>query len=249
MKVTIESPLREVIKMDGKIALTLHESGIDICKNVNQSFKEVLGSNQLVPKIRNRLMEQLECKQEPMSPYIDGYEHWTLSSIIDNIVENHHTYVEQRLPVIKEYLSKVVSVYKDERPELVEIDAIFKKSSGELAMHMKREELILFPFIKKMENASRDNITIGVSRFGGVKEIIARMDDEHDEEEREMERVKELSNNFALPEDACGSYTIVYSLLEEFYEDLRTHVYKETKILFKRAMALEEELKHLKLIQ
>ena len=42
--------------------------------------------------------------------------------------------------------------------ELLEIEKLIFEISNELTVHMKKEELILFPFIKKLVHAKRESI-------------------------------------------------------------------------------------------
>jgi len=56
-----------------------------------------------------------------------------------------------------------------------------------------------------------------------------------------MEDIRELSNNYQLPADACNSYTLLFRLLEEFENDLHIHIHLENNILFPKALELEQK--------
>ena len=62
--------------------------------------------------------------------------------LADYIEKKHHRYVEERSLEIKQYLDKLCKVHGNNHPELFEINEQFNQSAGELAMHMKKEELI-----------------------------------------------------------------------------------------------------------
>jgi len=57
-----------------------------------------------------------------------------------------------------------------------------------------------------------------------------------------MEKIRELSHNYALPEDACASYTLLFKMLEDFENDLFTHIHLENNILFPKAIEIEKHL-------
>ena len=55
-----------------------------------------------------------------------------------------------------------------------------------------------------------------------------------------MDEIRKISNNYALPEDACASYSYLFKTLDEFENDLHIHVHLENNILFPKAIELEK---------
>jgi len=51
-----------------------------------------------------------------------------------------------------------------------------------------------------------------------------------------------LSDNFAVPEDACNTYRALYGFLTEFEATTKKHIHLENNILFPKAIRLEAEL-------
>ena len=131
-------------------------------------------------------------------------------------------------------------VHGQSHPELFEINELFKGCAGELALHMKKEELILFPFIKKMESAIRTGQTIEQPHFGTVENPIAMMQDEHVIEGERFVKIAELTNNYTPPSDACNTYRVTFSMLQEFEQDLHKHIHLENNILFPRAIEMQK---------
>jgi regulator of cell morphogenesis and NO signaling len=68
------------------------------------------------------------------------------------------------------------------------------------------------------------------------------MEMEHEMVGKNFEEIRKLSTNYSLPQDACASYSLLYRLLEEFEDDLHTHIHLENNILFPKALAMEKEL-------
>ena len=124
--------------------------------------------------------------------------------------------------------------------ELFEVNELFKGCAGELAQHMKKEELMLFPFIKKMVKASNDHLFIQEPSFGTVNNPIAMMMEEHEAEGDRFVKIASLTNNYTPPADACNTYRVTFAMLEEFEQDLHKHIHLENNILFPRAVALEK---------
>ena len=163
------------------------------------------------------------------------FSDWPLDLLIDYIEKKHHRYINQKTPVILTYLKKVTSVHGIAHPELLEIYELFTASAQNLAAHMKKEELILFPYIKKLEN-SETPIT---AHFGSVENPIAMMKEEHNDEGERFSRISELSNAYQLPPDACPTYNVTFQLLKEFESDLHQHIHLENNILFPAAILAE----------
>lgn len=68
------------------------------------------------------------------------------------------------------------------------------------------------------------------------------MEHEHQSAGDGLLEIKELTDNYTLPEDACETYRITFKELREFEEDLHKHVHLENNILFPKAIKMEEDL-------
>lgn len=126
-------------------------------------------------------------------------------------------------------------------PELLLINELFKGCAGELAQHMKKEELILFPFIKKLVHATLSDELIELPHFETIQNPIAMMMHEHDAEGVRFRKIAELSNNYTPPADGCNTYKVTFAMLEEFEQDLHKHIHLENNILFPKAAKLEKD--------
>lgn len=170
------------------------------------------------------------------------YGAWPLDDLADHIETRHHGYVAAKLPELSAYLDKLCIVHGKRHPELLEIRDLFSQSVGELTTHMKKEELMVFPFVKKMVLAQRKNQEISTPVYGTVQNPITVMMHEHTAEGERFARIAELSHNYAVPADGCTTYRVAYNLLQEFEKDLHKHIHLENNILFPKAIELEQEL-------
>ncbi len=126
-------------------------------------------------------------------------------------------------------------------PELMEVKGLFKKASENLTMHMQKEEIILFPYIKELVKKSINKSKL-VIQLGEVVGPINQMEDEHRIEGERFEKISKLLNNYETPEDGCNTYHVTMQLLNEFEKDLHRHIHLENNILFKKAIKLEQDL-------
>ena len=227
----------EYVAEDFRTAAIFSKHGIDFCCKGDRTLEDVCDKKDLeLEVLENEIASILESKNDTG---ID-FKAWSTDLLIDYIEKTHHRYVEEKTPVILQFLDKLCKVHGERHPELFEINTLFKIGSGVLAQHMKKEELILFPFVKTMFKALEENAEIEQPQFGTVNNPIAMMMDEHENEGERFRRISELSNHYAPPEDACNTYKVTFSMLQEFEQDLHKHIHLENNILFPKAKTMEE---------
>jgi regulator of cell morphogenesis and NO signaling len=78
--------------------------------------------------------------------------------------------------------------------------------------------------------------------FGTVQNPVAAMIMEHEASGQALEKMRETTQNYAVPSDGCPSYRALYQALPAFAADLHQHIHLENNILFPRAIELEERL-------
>ena len=226
----------EYVANDFRTAALFSEYGIDFCCKGNRTLDEVCAKKNINPvELEKKIQAVLQTKSDQS---ID-FKSWSPSLLIEYIVEKHHSYVEEKTPVILQFLDKLCKVHGERHPELFEINSLFKLSAGDLAQHMKKEELILFPFVQKMVKAQKENQPIQKPHFGTVENPIAMMQDEHTVEGERFATIATLTDGFTPPEDACSTYRVAFQMLKEFEQDLHKHIHLENNILFPKAIELQ----------
>ncbi len=173
-----------------------------------------------------------------------GIQGLSMSQLINHILKVHHKFVEENIPAIKFYLEKIEGIHGDNHPELHEIKALFFQAADDLTVHMKKEEFILFPYIKAMEDSVNNNYPLSPPHFGVIENPISMMEHEHENEGDRFRRISFLSNHYSPPADACQTFKVAYSMLEEFERDLHTHIHLENNILFPKAVAVFNDLQN-----
>ena len=226
-----------IVADDFRTAAIFAELGIDFCCKGNRTIEEVCTKKGIDPEI---IFEKIDKISTQPNNAID-FNTWELDLLSDYIEKKHHRYVEEKTPVLLAFLDKLTKVHGTKHPELFEINNLFYQGAGELAQHMKKEELILFPFIKNMVSANKKNTTLEMPGFGSVENPIAMMKHEHENEGERYEKIKALSNNYNPPADACSTYKVTFQMLEEFEQDLHTHIHLENNILFPKAIDLQSK--------
>ncbi|MDY0077637.1 MAG: iron-sulfur cluster repair di-iron protein [Bacteroidales bacterium] len=241
MNIHKDQIIGELVAQDYRTATIFKKYGIDFCclgsTRVNEACDKKGIDTSLVLNDLNSAM------QTSNNGAID-YQTWPLDLLVDYIVKKHHRYVEEKSLEIKPYLDKIRKVHGGRHPELHEINEHFLAGAGMLAQHMKKEELVLFPFIRKMVAAKQNGTKLEPPHFGTIANPINNMMSEHTTEGDRFRRIEELTNGYTPPADGCNTYRVTFGLLKEFEEDLHMHIHLENNILFPKSIELEKELLH-----
>ena len=237
MNITLDTPVGEIVKNNFKAATLFQANKIDYCCNGHQS---ILAASERAGVKAESLVDELQLilsETDPDTEYINNLD---LGELADYIVKRHHSYVAKNIPFLKQNLDKIARVHGGNHPELVEVRDHFYVSAGELTMHMQKEELVLFPYVKKMEQAKKENSGLPNSAFGSVSSPISAMMVEHQNEGERFEKISALTSNYQVPEDGCTTYEVTLKQLADFEKDLHRHIHLENNILFTKAKQLEE---------
>ena len=209
---------------------------VDFCCGGDTPLAEACGQKQLDSNaILARLTEVVSAAQSEPS------ENWLrarLTDLCDHIQRTHHAYLRRELPRLSDLIDKVVSAHGENQPELGELRQVFAALRAELEPHMFKEEQILFPAIRQLEQAvDRPSFP-----FGTVANPIHMMEHEHDAAGNALAQIRRLTHGFLRPENACNTYRVMLDSLQHLERDMHQHVHKENNILFPRAQELENRL-------
>ncbi|HTL67838.1 MAG TPA: iron-sulfur cluster repair di-iron protein [Lacunisphaera sp.] len=151
-----------------------------------------------------------------------------LSQLADHIVATHHAWLKAELPRLVEMSHRVATKHAWRDARLPEVAAAVSDLASEMIVHMQKEELVLFPLVRRIEAGARGDITAPV----------AQMESEHESAGRLTARLRLLTDGFTPNAEACNTHRALLAGLADFEADLHQHVHKENNILFPRALAL-----------
>ena len=225
----------DVVKENIKTAHVFKKFGIDFCCGGGKKIEDVCKKNNIDIVA---LEDEIHYALSTNAPSVN-YNNWSLDFLCDYIEQTHHNYVKEAIPIIKSYAERVAKVHGDASPETIEIKNLFDKVVAELIPHMQKEELILFPYIKKMVKVKKEGLDTVHASFGNVNNPIQMMMHEHDAVGDLFKLISKLSNQYTAPDWACNTYKALYAKLEEFENDLHLHIHLENNILFVKTLAFE----------
>ncbi len=239
MKYNNKSIIGQIVAQDYRTASVFKRFGIDFCCQGNRTIEDACLNKGIAISDTLKALELIIGIEEKK---VTDFDSWPLDLLADYIEKKHHRFVEIKSLEIKPYLNKICKVHGNVHSELLTIKSEFDASVGELTMHMKREELLLFPYIRKLSLAKTNNGELPKAVFGSIKNPIDQMEAEHSVEGERFSKINTLSNNYSVPDDGCNTYKVTYALLKEFEDDLHHHIHLENNILFPKAFELEKSL-------
>jgi len=129
------------VAQDYRTAALFSKYKIDFCCKGNKTLEEVCQAKGLDS---NQIEKEIEAILTSNSSNELDFKSFSASLLIDYILETHHEYVEEKVPILFMYLDKLCRVHGERHPELFEINNLFKISGGELLNHLKKKKLFYF---------------------------------------------------------------------------------------------------------
>jgi len=196
--------------------------GLDFCCGGGKPLGEAcdkkgIDLNQVIDEIE----KEINGTNEPQV----RWDQAPLVELVDHIVATFHVPLREELPRLEEMSKKVYKVHGDKDPEaLSELVTVFAGLKDELTQHMAKEEEILFPMIRAGQG----------SGAAGPVEV---MEEEHAAAAVALRRIRELTNDYKVPDEACNTWTALWHGLADLEPTMHRHIHLENNILFPRALA------------
>jgi regulator of cell morphogenesis and NO signaling len=195
---------------------------IDFCCGGGRPLAQVCGEKQLDVEV---LLAEIRKELEAPGGSAVGWDQAPLGDLVDHILANYHRPLDAELPRLEGMARKVVDVHRDKDPQrLAEMLSVYLGLKAELDEHFMKEEQILFPMIKRGQGSMADG-------------PIAVMMHEHDSAATALRRLRELTNGYEVPPEACNTWRALWHGLAALEKSLHEHIHLENNILFPRAQA------------
>jgi regulator of cell morphogenesis and NO signaling len=235
MSATIEKTVRELALEIPAATRVFERLHIDYCCGGNRTLDEACRTAGVPVE---RVIAALE-GEKAASAAVREWTREPLGELVAHIQGTHHVYTREALARIPRLIEKVVAAHGANHPELRRIETVFAGLAQELALHMMKEEMVLFPHIVRAEEASLAGEPPLPPPFGTVRNPVRMMEHEHDSAGAALRELRELSNDYTAPADGCLTYQTLYGAMAEFEADLHQHIHLENNVLFPRAVELE----------
>ena len=239
MSTTAEKTVRELALENSAATRVFEKLGIDYCCGGNKSLEEAC---RMVNLPTDEVLDSLEMAEQSARA-VQKDRNWQtelLADLVAHINGAHHKYTREEMARLGPLFDKVCSVHGKNHPELLQVRASFQGLAQELTMHMMKEEMVLFPYIVRMEESVIQKEPVLPPPFGSVQNPVSMMEHEHDSAGNAVRAMRQASCGYSAPGDACISFQTLYKALADFEADLHQHIHLENNILFPRAIAMEK---------
>ncbi|WP_135551319.1 iron-sulfur cluster repair di-iron protein [Paenibacillus cymbidii] len=210
------------------------EVRIDFCCGGDRSLLEVIRQKNLNEReILHRLNESYAEMQNKNENRGTDWRAEPTADLIDHVVDQHHRFLRKELPLLSEFVTKIARVHGDAHSELADLYHLFHQMKSELEQHLVTEEEVLFPLLKQY--ALHPTTELHEQAVMGLHEL----ETDHSSVGDCLKEMRAITNEYALPSDACRTYMITFHKLGELESDLFQHIHLENNILFPR---IEEQV-------
>lgn len=208
----------------GEIAAAM-PGAVDVFRKYNVNFC-CRGHLALDEAARQRGIETAELAAaldalEEMETVTGNPATWSSDALIDHIQTRFHETHRRELVELIELSRKVEAVHAEHPRVPRGLARLLRQLQGEIEVHMKKEELILFPAMRRRAG-------------GGLDEPISRMRHEHGDHGDFLDQLATMTESFTTPDGACRSWQALYAGLAKFTGDMMDHVHLENFVLFPR---------------
>ena len=201
--------------------------GIDFCCGGKRAVREACEEQGLsFDEVEKAIVSAIDAADD-----VRDWTHAPLRELTEHIVSTYHDALREQLPRLERTAAKVAQVHGGKSRNLARIKDALGELSAELNQHMWKEEMILFRAIRAIE--------AGVVRAGmGISAPIAVMEQEHDHAGRLLAELRQLTDDYVVPEWGCATVRALYDGLAELEASMHVHVHLENNVLFPRALQL-----------
>ncbi|WP_367176237.1 iron-sulfur cluster repair di-iron protein [Haloarcula rubripromontorii] len=220
--------LESLVEESPARARVFESLGLDYCCGGDQTLATACEEAGLdVDIVRDRVAEASNRSDWDAA----DYEWDDLEDLADHVVDAHHDYLREELPKLGDIVETVADVHGENHPELREVEAEFHELAAEMREHIDEEEEELFPVVGKLDRGE----DLSVEEVERLREAIRTFEEDHAATANRLERIADLTEDYAVPDDACPSYRSMLERLGHLERDTHMHVHKENNVLFERA--------------
>ncbi|MCB9686030.1 MAG: iron-sulfur cluster repair di-iron protein [Alphaproteobacteria bacterium] len=207
----------QLVRQDPRAARVLHRHNIEFCcEGGNETLETACDRRGLDVE---DVLAEIEGQRMPEQP---DWSEAPLGDLVQHILATHHRPLDEELPRLQHLAATVRGAHPDHAVWLGKVQLTLDSIVQELLQHMPKEENVLFPLIL----AGRGHVATMPMEV---------METEHRRLGELLSALREVTDGFQAPADACPTWQALWTGLDALTEDLHVHVHLEDHILFPRA--------------
>lgn len=205
---------------------------IDFCCGGNRTLSSALRERNIEEEPFLTQLNQLYKEATAEKNSETDWREAPTSQLIEHIVNVHHGYLQKELPLLSEFVGKILRVHGTAHQELAQLHRLFNEIRIELEQHLVLEEEVVFPLLQAYaKSPSQGSLAKAV-------QAIDELETDHEVVGNILKQMRAVTNDYQLPVGACTTYTLTFKKLEELESDMFQHVHLENNILFPRVSSV-----------
>lgn len=221
LMITNESIVAEIVTDIPLSADIFRKYGIDFCCGGNISINEAVKNKKVdaetlideINELPNHDQGNINVK------YLDA------PSLIQYIQSRYHETIREEFKNLSPYVTKVAKVHGPNHPFLIQLQDLYRQYRDGMLEHMAQEDEHDFPALIKLSRGEQVDHS---------SDIIQSLVDDHTQTGQLLEDMRELTNQYQPPSEACQTWRLVYHRLENLERETHEHVHLENHVLFNK---------------
>ena len=228
----------DLVKSDFKYAKALDSFGIEFYNHYNVKLGDICSqrgvNKESLVGYRISLDESFDIDTATLN-------NSPINLVIEYLKHNHSYFIKNRLPYIKGLISNLT--LEDKKYKFFnDLKFIFPLFYEDFVDHILEEEKYIFTYIQKLQQFDNKVNDHAKLFFASKKISLEEEAKEHREEDSEMSGIRGLTKNYSIRNIDNLHLKVIFQELKEFDKELELHSNIENKILFPRALKLQDKV-------
>ncbi|EPP68223.1 iron-sulfur cluster repair protein ScdA, partial [Staphylococcus epidermidis Scl22] len=197
--------------------------GIDFCCGGQESIASAVNHK---PNIDlNSLLNKLNHIDNTEGNSTINPKFLNVESLIQYIQSAYHETLKEEFKNLTPYVTKLAKVHGPSHPYLLKLQDLYREFRDSMLDHIRKEDEEDFPkLIQYSQGQDVQNIKI----------ILEDLINDHEDTGQLLNVMNQLTSDYQAPEEACGTWKLVYQRLQNIERQTHQHVHLENHVLFKK---------------
>ena len=221
--ITKEDIVADVVTDFPKSADIFRNAGIDFCCGGQESIASAVNHK---PNIDlNSLLNKLNHIDNTEGNSTINPKFLNVESLIQYIQSAYHETLKEEFKNLTPYVTKLAKVHGPSHPYLLKLQDLYREFRDSMLDHIRKEDEEDFPkLIQYSQGQDVQNIKI----------ILEDLINDHEDTGQLLNVMNQLTSDYQAPEEACGTWKLVYQRLQNIEHQTHQHVHLENHVLFKK---------------
>jgi len=229
--------INDIVETNYVYAYVLYYSGIRFYEYADDTLEQVCRARSLKVAQVTQSLEKASLQPEPRPIAL---ENLPIDLVIEYLRHAHAIFIKRKLP----YMAHLVETLRQESFVCArDLQIVFPLFVEDFILHIHEEEDTFFGYVERLRQARQRQVSPGKIFYDLENHSVQRFAIEHETHDDEMTGIREITNQYTLPDGHTPHLKVVFAEFKAFEQDLTAHARIENEILFPKALVLEKEVK------